>query len=118
MFYYTMWIFVHLTHLVLSSATLSNEIFCGSHLVQNHVFCACNNIETNFIPQPHEKKVIGGKHNVLAHYVNVFAPDSSGAVLCNTFKSDILLCVHIHLISLNCMLCVSLHCETPVGLQD
>ena len=28
MFYYSMWMLVHLTHLVLSSATLSNENFC------------------------------------------------------------------------------------------
>ena len=56
MFYYTMWMLVQPAYLVLSSATLSNEIFCGSFLVKNHVFCACNSSETNFIPRPEEQK--------------------------------------------------------------
>ena len=37
------------------------------------------------------KDVVGGKHNVLVHYVDVCAPDSSGVVLCNPFKCDVLL---------------------------
>ena len=54
-----MWMLVHPTYLMLSSATLSNDIFCCSlflFLIKNHVFCECNNRELNFIPQPHEKK--------------------------------------------------------------
>ena len=40
MFQYTMWMLLHPTHLVLLSAILSNEIFCGSlFLIQNHVVC-------------------------------------------------------------------------------
>ena len=35
------------------------------------------------------KKVVGGKHNVLVHYSNASAPDPSGFVLCNPFKWDI-----------------------------
>ncbi|OEU12544.1 hypothetical protein FRACYDRAFT_243796 [Fragilariopsis cylindrus CCMP1102] len=30
--------------------------------------------------------MVGGKHNVPVHYVNVCAPDPSGVVLCNLFK--------------------------------
>ena len=47
---------MHLTQKMLSFATLSNEIFCGSFLVENHVFCACNSSEMNFIPQPLEQE--------------------------------------------------------------
>ena len=36
------------------------------------------------------RKVAGGKHNVLVHYVNACAPDPSGVVLCNAFIWDIL----------------------------
>ena len=69
-------------------------------------------------PNHMNKKLVGGKHNVLVHYADASAPDSEGAVRCNTFKWDILLCVHIHFKSLKCVLCVSLHCEIPVGLGD
>ena len=38
MFSYSMWMFVHLTHLVLSSETFSNEIFCGTlFLIKNRM---------------------------------------------------------------------------------
>ena len=47
---------VHPTHLVLSFATLSNEIFCGSlFIVKNHVFCAYHISKTNFILQPQQQ---------------------------------------------------------------
>ena len=52
--------------------------------------CACNSSETDFIPQPQQWKVIGGKHNVLVCYVNVCAPDPAGVVLLNPFKWYIL----------------------------
>ena len=35
MFWYTIWMLVRLTQKVLSSATLSNEIFYGSPLIKN-----------------------------------------------------------------------------------
>ena len=38
MFSYIMRTLMHPIHLVLSFATLSNELFCGSFVVQNHVF--------------------------------------------------------------------------------
>ena len=40
-FQYTMWMIVHPTYLVLSYATLSNEIFCCSFLVKNLFVCVC-----------------------------------------------------------------------------
>ena len=60
-----MWMFVHPTHLVLLSATLSYEIYCGSlFLVENHVIfvCACHNSEMNFIPQSQEN--ISGRRQI------------------------------------------------------
>ena len=60
MFQYSMWMFVHPTYLVLFSATLSIEIFCGSFLSKILLFVCLpqqqNNSKTNFIPQPHEQK--------------------------------------------------------------
>ena len=35
-----------------------------------------------------DREVVGGKHNVLVHYMDVSAPDPSGVVLCNPFKWD------------------------------
>ena len=163
---------VHLNHLLLSSATLSGGIFCGSFWSKNLCYlCAYHIGRTHFIPQPHEqescrrqtqcsstlceslctwliwwcplqpcqmryfvvhfdqksccfcayrttlakhilflnhrtKKVVGGKHNVLIHYADSSAPYPSAVVLCNTFKWDILLCVHIHDKSLKmCAVC-------------
>ncbi|OEU10485.1 hypothetical protein FRACYDRAFT_246948 [Fragilariopsis cylindrus CCMP1102] len=32
------------------------------------------------------RKVVGGKHNVLVQYVDVSVPDLCGVVLCNPFK--------------------------------
>ena len=45
----------------------------------------------NFIPQPQEQEVVGGKHNILILYVDASASDPSGVVLCNPFKWDIVL---------------------------
>ena len=36
------------------------------------------------------RKVVGGKHNVLVYYANVFAPVLVAVVLWNPFKSDFL----------------------------
>ena len=82
---------VHPIYLVLSSATLSNEIFCVSFLVKNHVFCVPATTAKQILFLNHmDINVVGGKDNVLVHYVDVCAPDSSGVVLCNPFKWDIL----------------------------
>ena len=51
----------HLTQLVLFSATLSNEIFCGSFLVQNHVVICVPTTSAKriFFQQPHKQKSCG-----------------------------------------------------------
>ena len=49
-----MWMFVHLTQLVLPYGTLSNEIFLTENLII--LCCAWNNSKKNFFPQPQEKK--------------------------------------------------------------
>ena len=51
MFLYTLWISVHPTYLVLSSATLSNEIFCGSSLIKNlDIICVPTTLAKRFPP--------------------------------------------------------------------
>ena len=57
MFLYTTLMLVHPAHLVLSYATLSNEIFCCSFLIES-LFCLCayHNNKMYFIPQPQEQK--------------------------------------------------------------
>ena len=159
---------VHLTHLVLSSATLSDEIFGGSFWWKILLFfvCVCNNSKMNFITQPQEqkswrrqtqccntlcgclctwpiwccpmepcymryfavhfdpkscyfyvrtikaywilflnhrnRKVVGGQHNVPVQYVNVCAPNPAGVVQWNPFKWDILWFILIQ----NLVICV------------
>ena len=48
------------------------------------------------------RKVVGGKHNILVHYVDVCAPNLFVAVFCNFFKWDILWLVLIK----NLVICV------------
>ena len=58
MFQYTMWMLVHPAYLVLSSATPSNEIFCGSFLIKNLVIVVCLPHQQNdFFLQPQEQKI-------------------------------------------------------------
>ena len=72
---------------VLSSATLSNKIFCCSFLVKNLVVCVpSTTADCNLLSNHRNKKVVGGNYNVLVYYKNASAPDPEGAVLCNTFK--------------------------------
>ena len=100
-----MWMFVHLTYLVLSSETLLNEIFCcplfliqtkscwmcafhnkyGSFLIKNHRVVYVPSTPAKWISFHNQKnrKVVGGKHNFLVHYLDICAPDPSGVVLCN-----------------------------------
>ena len=78
---------VHLTQKVLSSATLSNEIYCCSFLVKNLVVCVpSTTADCNLFNNHRDKKVVGGNYNVLVYYKNASAPDPEGVVLCNTFK--------------------------------
>ena len=86
MFLYTMWMLVHLTHLVLSTVTLSSEIFYGSLLIENLViFFGATTAKSISFLNHRNRKVVGGKHNVLVHYVDASASDPSGVVHCNPF---------------------------------
>ena len=95
---------VHPTHLLLSSATLSNEIFCCTFiLIENHVICVpSTTADCKLFNNHRNKKVIGGNYNVLVHYKNASAPNPEGVILCNPFKWDILLFILIE----NLVVCV------------
>ena len=87
MFQYSIRMLVHPTQKVLSSATLSNEIYCCSFLVKNLVVCVCAMAaDCKLFNNPRNKKVVGGNYNVLVYYKNAGAPDPEGVVLCNSFK--------------------------------
>ena len=78
---------VHLNHLVLLSANLSNKIVCVHFRSKIMIFCvSAIKVERILLLNHRNRKVIGGKHNVLVHYVDVSAPDPAGVVLCNPFK--------------------------------
>ena len=78
--------FVHLTQLVLFFATLSNEIFCGSFWLKILLFVCATTVKWVLFLNHRNRKLVGGKHNVLVHYVDVSAPGLLGVVLCNPFK--------------------------------
>ena len=79
---------VHQTYLVLSSASLSNEIFCGSFiLIENLVVCVpAKTVKQILVLNHRNRKVIGGKDNALEYYMDASAQDLFGAVFCNPFK--------------------------------
>jgi hypothetical protein len=80
----------------LPSATLSNELCCGSFLVKNLVVCVpSTTADCNLFNNHRNKKLIGGNYNVLVYNKNASAPDPESIVLCNTFKCDILLFILI-----------------------
>ena len=88
-----MWIVLHLTQLVLSSATLSNEIFCihfWSKIMLLFLHLPSIPAKWRSLLNHKDWKVVGGKRNVLLHYGDVSTPVPSGFVLCNPFKWDIL----------------------------
>ena len=76
------------SHLVLSSASPSYEIFCGSYLNKNHldVFVRATTAKQFFSLNHIDINVVGGKDNVLVHYVDVCATNLFNLVLCNPFK--------------------------------
>ena len=87
---------VYPTQKVLSSATHSNKIYCCSFLVKKLVICVPTTLAKCILFHNHmNKKVVGGRHNVLVQYMNAYALDSSGVVLWNLFKWDILLFILI-----------------------
>ena len=89
--WYTMWMFVHLTHLMLSSATLSNEIIYCSSLIEYLVVCVPSTTATWISFCNHKnRKVVWGKRNGLVLYVDDTSPNPSGVVLWNPFIWNIL----------------------------
>ena len=84
-----MWMFVHPTHLVLSSATLLYEIYCGSFLVRVPSTTAA---DCSLFNNHRNKKVVGGSYNVLVYYKNASAHNLEGAVLYFWSKACCLLC--------------------------
>ena len=70
-FQYTIGMLVHPAQKVLSSATLSNEIFCGSSLVINHFVCVPSaTADCNLFNNHRNKNVVKGNYNVLVYYCN------------------------------------------------
>ena len=80
---------VHPTHMVLSSATLSNEIFYCSSLSENLVVCVPSTTAKQILFSNHRNRsVVGGKHNVLIYHLDASALNPYSVVLCNTFKDS------------------------------
>ena len=87
---------VHLTQKVLSSATLSNEIYCCSFLVKNHFVCVpSTTADCNLFNNHRNKKVIEGNYNVLIYYKNASVPDPETVVFCNTLSKVIYCCTFL-----------------------
>ena len=55
--------------------------------IKNHIICVPKWI---LFLKHRNRKVVGGKHNVLVHFVNVSAPDLAGVVIWNSFTWDFL----------------------------
>ena len=60
-------------------------------LIKNLVICVCVCVcattAKRILFQNHRnRKVVGGKHNVLVYYVNASAADPAGVILCNPFQ--------------------------------
>ena len=78
---------VHPAQKVLSSVTLSNEIFCRSFLVKNLVVCVpAMTADCNLFNNHMDQKVVRGNCNVLVYYADTSAPDPEDVNLFNPFK--------------------------------
>ena len=53
-------------------------------------FVCATAVKWIFFLNHRNRKVVGGKHNVLVHYMDFCAPDLAGIVFCNPFKWDVL----------------------------
>ena len=70
-----------------TSATLSNKIFCCSFLVKNLVVCVPSTIaDCNLFNNHRNKKVVEGNYNILVYYRDTSAPNLEGVVFCKAFK--------------------------------
>ena len=91
---------VLLLYVGINAPNPSGVVFCNpfkwdilySYLIKNHAVVFVPSTPAKWISfcNQRNRKFVGGKHNVLVHYVDVCAPNSSGVVLCNPFKWDIL----------------------------
>ena len=80
--------------------TLSNEIFYGSSLIENLVVCVpSTTVDCNLFCNHRNKKVVGGKHNVLVYHVDASTPGPEDPVLCNTLSNEIFCCVYTHILN-------------------
>ena len=83
---------MHLTQLVLSFATRSNENLLLFILTENlDIFVPGTTAKQILSLNHRNRKDVGGKHNVLVHYVNASAPNLFDVLFCNPFKWHILL---------------------------
>ena len=67
--------------ILLFSSDQKSYIVCVPAVTVNRILCRNHRY----------RKVVGGTHNVLVHYMDDSAPSPSDVVLCNPFKWDILL---------------------------
>ena len=82
-------------------------------LIENHVVCVPSTPAKWISLRNHRnRKVVGGKHNVLVLYVNASAPNPSGVVLYNPFIWDILYSFLIknHAVPSMCVLSTPANC--------
>ena len=87
---------MHPTYMVLTSATLSNEIFCGSFLVKNLViFVPSSTVNRISFRNRRNRTAVGGKHNILVHFVDVSASDPSVVLSSVTLTNEIFCCSFI-----------------------
>ena len=86
-FSYSMRMLVHPTQKVLSSTTLSRDIYCCTFLVKYHFVCVLSTtVDCNFFNKHRIKREVEGNYNDLVYYKNASAPHSEDVVPCNTFK--------------------------------
>ena len=93
------------------------DILC-SFLTKNLViFVFATTANRISFPNHRNRNVVGGKHNVLVHYLDVSAPDPSSAVLCNLFKWDILCSLKFSDQKSSCCFCALHNSEINFILQ-
>ena len=91
------------------------QLQCSSTLYE----CLCNQLRRCYILQPYEQNSCRRQ----TQYSNTLCRClCNQPILCCPLQPFqmryFVVCTHIHFKSLKCVLCVSLHCGIPVGLQD
>jgi hypothetical protein len=91
--------FVHMTHLVFFYGTPPNAIFCGSFLIKNLViFVSATTVKQILFHNHRNKKDVGGKHNVLIHYMRMFVHLTYLVLSYSTLSNEICCCVFTYII--------------------